>query len=65
MRDYIPAVPDSKQISEVMSEMARRKWANATDAERARQGQLMAAGRRKARLHRRAKAQKAAKVLPK
>jgi len=64
MQHYIPPVPDSKQISEVMSDMAKRRWANATDAERARQGAMLAAGRRKARLHRRAKARQASKESP-
>lgn len=57
---------DAKTIREIMSSFAKTRWAKATEAERKRQGAILQAGRRKARLHRKAKAAaKASKESPK
>ena len=46
------------------AQLARLRWDKATDIERARQGALLAAGRRKARQHRKARALQASKNSP-
>jgi len=43
---------DDADISEAMREIARRRWAKATDAEKAEQGRRLVAGRQKARRRR-------------
>jgi hypothetical protein len=55
---------DAAELKRVMSGLSRRRWSVATKADRKRQGAAMAAGRRRARQHRKAKARKASKISP-
>lgn len=50
---------DDADISEAMREIARRRWAKATEAEKLAQGRLMVKGRAKARRRRKASESKA------